>query len=72
MSRYIRCSNPIAKSIHDKDGHVLKTNEKREWTIRISQLVPVGHCIAVCSAWQGNHSTAISRLLDKRVLGLPK
>jgi hypothetical protein len=39
---------------------VLKTNEKREWTIRISQLVPVLHCIAVRLAWQENHSTALS------------
>jgi hypothetical protein len=60
MSRYIRCSNPLANRIHDKDGHVLKTNEKCEWTSRISQLVPVRHCIAVRLAWQENHSTALS------------
>jgi hypothetical protein len=52
MPRYIPCSNPLAKSTHDQDGHVLKTNEKREWIVWISQVVLAGHCIGACFARQ--------------------
>jgi len=42
----------------DKAGQALKTREKRGWTIRPSQLVPVRHGIAVCFLWQDNRATA--------------
>lgn len=63
MSRYIRCSNLLANRIHDKDGRVLKTNEKREWTIRISQLVPVRHCIRCLLSLAGQLDRIKSRLV---------